>query len=378
MLPVYLLLALIARRKTEQLLLLPDIKVFGISLYPAAFRALLILLGVLGLLTVIYAIRRPLFLNLIIQRRFRKIGFRNSEGEVPVLVSRRRDKRKPHGLAYTFNNKGLSIELFDRKISQIQVMLNGFAYEITPGKRNMKKTIVYILPKKYEKPSIISATDIFLTRDLINLLCVGRTGSGKSYALTVLLASIARFTPNASITICDYKKSSFAQFEDTPNFYGYEAVPDGIEAFYKEFTERLTANDEQRNAQIRVVLIDEYGAMIAAQEKKKADELKTMVANMLFMGRSLGIRVLIGVQRADAEHFKAGARDQFKTILAMGNLSKEQKQMLFADYKDNMTANNELGEGYVLVDGKGIERVKVMPVSDFESLNSVIRQAMNR
>ncbi len=118
--------------------------------------------------------------------------------------------------------------------------------------------------------------------------------------------------------------------------------------------------------------------MIAAQEKKKADELKTMVANMLFMGRSLGIRVLIGVQRADAEHFKAGARDQFKTILAMGNLSKEQKQMLFADYKDNMTANNELGEGYVLVDGKGIERVKVMPVSDFESLNNVIRQAMNR
>jgi DNA segregation ATPase FtsK/SpoIIIE-like protein len=242
----------------------------------------------------------------------------------------------------------------------------------------MKKTIVYILPKRYEKPGIISATDDFLTRDLINLLCVGRTGSGKSYALTVILASIARFTPNVSVTVCDYKKSSFAQFEDTPNFYGYEAVPDGIEAFYKEFTERLKANDEKRNTQIRVLLIDEYGALIAAQEKKKADELKIMVANMLFMGRSLGIRVLIGVQRADAEHFKAGARDQFKTILAMGILSKEQKQMLFADFKDNMTASNGLGEGYVLVDGKGLERVKVMPVTDFDTLNDVIRQAMNR
>lgn len=47
-----------------------------------------------------------------------------------------------------------------------------------------------------------------------------------------------------------------------------------------------------------------------------------MVANILFMGRSLGIILLIGLKRADAEHFKTGARDQFKSILALGNLSK--------------------------------------------------------
>ena len=76
---------------------------------------------------------------------------------------------------------------------------------------------------------------------------VGKTGSGKSYAMLTLLRIYAHSVPGVSITVCDYKKSSFAQFEDTPNFYGYEDVPDGIRSFYKEFTERLEANDDNRN-----------------------------------------------------------------------------------------------------------------------------------
>ena len=244
------------------------------------------------------------------------------------------------------------------------------------GKWNMKTTHVHVLPKKYDVAKVISPTrEIY---DLINLLVVGATGTGKSYALATILGSVARFTPDVSITICDYKKSSFAQFEDTPNFYGYENVPDGIRAFYREFSERLEANDEKRNAKKCVLLIDEYGALIAAQDKQAADELKMMVANMLFMGRSLGIVVLIGVQRADAEHFKAGARDQFKAILALGNLSKEQKMMLFADHKDELTDNNGVGEGYLLEDGHGIERVKVALIDDFDGLSEMIRQAMYR
>lgn len=96
------------------------------------------------------------------------------------------------------------------------------------------------------------------------------------------------------------------------------------------------------------------------------------------MGRSLGIRVLLGVQRSDSEYYKAGARDQFRVILAMGNISREQKQMLFADYKDSMDEQNSLGEGYLLVDGQDIERVKVEPVKDMDRLNASIREAMSR
>ena len=332
--------------------------------------------GVVALLVVIKMIRKPVFEEIGINRRLRQTGFRNSDGKYPVLVSKHRDKYKKRGYVYTVRNYGISIVDFDNRKHQLVTVFNGRAGLIEYG-RTAAITHIHVIPRKYDTPNIISENDDYMVRDLINLLVVGRTGSGKSYALAVILGALARYNPDIRITICDYKKSSFAQYEGTPNFYGYEDVPDGIRVFYKEFTERLEANDVERNKRKRVLLIDEYGALIAAQEKKQADELRTMVANMLFMGRSLGIIVIIGIQRADSEHFKSGARDQFMAILSLGNLSREQKQMLFADYKDEMIADNGLGEGYLLVDGKGLDRVKIAAVNDHARLDKVIRQAMN-
>lgn len=99
---------------------------------------------------------------------------------------------------------------------------------------------------------------------------------------------------------------------------------------------------------------------------------------MLFMSRSLGLKILIGVQRADAEHFKAGSRDQFRSILGLGNLSREQINMIFSEYREKINERNGLGEGYFLIDGQDIEKVKITTIKDFEVLNDTIRQSMCR
>ena len=336
---------------------------------------ILLVLAFTGLGCIVQLLRLPPFVKWQFQRAVESAGIHNGKGEYPALVSVSPDRNKAHGKKYLIDNKGISVADFTstNNLARLEAALNGKIYKIGYGRRS-SRTLLYILPRRFVKPYIISLDSIELAKEP-NFLVVGKTGSGKSYALSVLLGIYANI-PNVHITICDYKKSSFAQFSDSPDFYGFEEVPDSIRSFYKEFKYRLAANDESRNKQIWVLVIDEYGALISAQDKKTADELKTMVSNMLFMGRSLGIRVLIGVQRADAEHFKAGARDQFRAILGLGNLSKEQKQMLFSDNKDTMNEHNGLGEGYLLIDGQDIERVQVAEIKDMEMLNYQIRLAM--
>lgn len=310
-------------------------------------------------------------------RAFRKIGLKNSLLEYPVLVSAKRDKHKEHGVIYTIKNNGIPIVDFDNNTAALESALNIKIYKLDYGK-SAKKIKLYTIPFKYDLPCVISTYSTDFVKDMINLLCVGATGTGKSYALLTILGVFAKQS-NTKIVVCDYKKSSFSQFENTKNFYGYEDIADGIKAVYKEFSERLEENNPERNEKKVVLLVDEYGAFISAQDKKTAEQYKTMIANMLFMGRSLGIVTLIGIQRADSnEYFKAGSRDQFKMVLALGNLSKEQKSMLFYDYKDKLNHNNGVGEGYLLVDGKGVERVKIQTIKNFDALNADIAQAMNR
>lgn len=335
----------------------------------------LLVFAFIGLVFIVQMLRLPPLTKWQFQRAVESAGIHNGNGAYPVLISVSPDRHKEHGKRFRLNNMGISVlDLSSpNNLARLEAALNGKIYKIDYGRRS-SRTLLYILPRRFVKPYIISLDSVELAKEP-NFLVVGKTGSGKSYALMVLLG-IYSSIPGVHITICDYKKSSFAQFSDSASFYGYEEVPEGIRVFYEEFKYRLAANEEERNKKIRVLLIDEYGALISAQDKKTADELKTMVSNMLFMGRSLGIRVLIGVQRADAEHFKAGARDQARAILGLGNLSKEQKQMLFSDYKDSMDEHNGLGEGYLLIDGQDIERVQVAEIKDMEMLNYQIRLVM--
>lgn len=206
-----------------------------------------------------------------------------------------------------------------------------------------------------------------------HICCVGATSSGKSYALTMLLGRIAIHEQNACVIIvCDFKNASFNFLSGSAGFYGYTNVLDGIDIVNQEFQERLRLSDESRNRRKIILLIDEYAALIGSLPKKDAEEVKQKISNMLMMGRSLGVHLIIGIQRADAEFFKSGSRDQFGAIIMLGNLSKEQKTMLVPDYRDQMNQNNARGEGYMYLDGKGLYHIKVPRVRDPERLHRVI------
>lgn len=337
---------------------------------------LLIALVLLGFICLIRELCVPWHMKWKFDTAVRRAKLTCDINKYPVLVAVYPDKHREHGKVFVVRHNGVSVKDFDAEVHHLSATLNGHIGPIEFSEIGgfMK---LHFLPRRYMKPTIISVSSKELVREP-NLLVVGKTGSGKSYALLSVLGAYVRSIPDVTIIACDYKHSTFAQFSDTPNFYGYQDVPEGIDRAYKEFEERLKANDERRNKQIWVLAIDEYGTLVSSQPRTISEDLKAKVSAMMFMGRSLGIRVLTGIQRADAEYFKSGARDQFRAILALGNLSKEQKQMLFSDYKDSMTERNDIGEGYLLIDGQDIERVKVAAIADMDALDASIREAMNR
>ena len=281
---------------------------------------------------------------------------------------------------YYFKTMGLTLKDFKDNKDTLEVILNARINNISYGK-NTKSVIINATPYKYLRPRefALSTEDNYLM-NVINLLCTGATGSGKTYFFKVLLANLLMQNPEAILYLCDFKNFDFIELEDCIRYYGYTDVIKGIKEVYQIFNDRLLDKSNKEYKTI-ILFIDEYSALLSNIDKKEADEVQKMVSEILFMGRSYKILPIIGLQRADSNLFKNGSRDQFKTIVALGNLSKIQKEMLFPDFKDNMNDTNNVGEGYVYQDGQEfLQRIKVKQVSDDEKeiIINVLRNGLNR
>ncbi len=347
--------------------------------YPLYRVAMEVFYGFLALFGA-YAITQFFPARWRIHKGFVKCGFHNANQEYPILLSMRKGKEKPYEVLYRFKSCGLSLPEWDKHLADLEAVLNAKICYFDYGKKSDKTVLVHAVPRKHFKPTLISSSDNAFgsasVESLINLLVVGATGTGKTVAIKVLLHKIAAHVPNAAFTILDFKQQDFAEFAGLPGYYGYADCVQGLEDYYASFKAQQAAG---KAGAPHYLVIDEWGAFILSQEtKQQAEKLKTELAELLMLGRSYNHRVICGLQRGDNSHFVSGARDQFRAVLALGNLSKEQKQMLFPEEKERMTARNGQGEGYLLIDGKEIERIKIEKVRDFRALDENIRQAMSR
>lgn len=206
------------------------------------------------------------------------------------------------------------------------------------------------------------------------MLTVGGTGSGKSYFLKLLIGKVATHIPDSEIFLCDFKNIDFRHFADCPRHWAYEDCDDGLTAFYESFQARLNGEDDTTNR--KFLIFDEWAAFVLSHDKKTAEEAKSKLSTLLMMGRGVQHHVVTGLQRADAQLFPMGGRDQFGAILALANLSREQKLMLFPDSREELNEVNGRGEGYLSLDGEPIKRVRVPTVTDFDKLNAAIREGL--
>lgn len=206
---------------------------------------------------------------------------------------------------------------------------------------------------------------------------VGGTGSGKSVATLYFLYNLLN-NYEVKLFICDFKKSG--DYKGISEFFSeFEDVTQCIESFYAEF-EKTPEN----NSQIKLLLIDEYAGYIiwlTQNDKKKADDIKQKISNILMMGRSRHCFVWCVQQRISAYLFPTGigAIDNFQICIGLGRLSVESRKSLFAgEHLENISFEEiyhpKTGQGLILIDGQELQPIQIPYISNKERLIMLLQR----
>lgn len=317
------------------------------------------------------------------EKSMKDVGLKNDNDEY-VKCKRILDGLEVNQKIYELDAKHIPLEIMKTKQAYLESI-----YDIKIDYMEYGKTTetinVYCTPRKLLQPTIFDvwAEDHFLD-DFLSALVVGSTGSGKTYFTHQLLGKVVynkEFISGEDVRvfICDRKNEDYIQFKNCPNYYGINAV-DGIRKVHEIFTERLNNEENNDNKETIICLIEEYALLLNSLDKKEAEEVKNMVADLLFAGRSKKIVTIVSLQRADAIYFPRGAKEQFKKIIMMGQISQIQLDMLLdEDLQKQVTEINPQGYGYLYEDGKRkLTRIKVAEITqeDMTRLDKIIREKM--
>lgn len=328
--------------------------------------------------------RVPPLLKRRFERAVRRCGLRNAQGEYPVLVGVKRDKEKAHGLILKVRNKGVSVPDFDRDIERLKASLNGSIYRIEYA-RNVSYILLWFLPQKYVRPALLTPDDEAIgkmsIRHLINFLVVGATGTGKTIVMKIILVKIIKFCNNANLYILDFKQQDFRFLAGLPGYFGFDACIDGLLAVYAIFKDRQSHGITAKDPTIYLV-IDEWASFILwlqSVDKKLAEQMLKILAELMMLGRGFYIIPIVGAQRPDATFF-ASSRDNFQACLALGNLSREGRRMVFPDEVSGTITQCSKREGHLYIDGDGVglEKIRIADITDMDALDTTIREAMSR
>lgn len=187
-----------------------------------------------------------------------------------------------------------------------------------------------------------------------HLICQGGTGTGKSIASLLVTAKISQI-PKAEVFILDFKNDvdtfKFCQGKDC-RYWNFRDCEAGLNEYY-ELLQAELASDEGGPYRVRWLWIDELGSWLLNSERKAQEKIRSQISTILMMGRSRRFFCLTSVQRAQAELWNAGSRDNYSCCLGLGNLSKEAASVLGFS-RDEFLPVMEIGGGHLLLSGKQI------------------------
>lgn len=225
-------------------------------------------------------------------------------------------------------------------------------------------------------------TDISTKTNSHTLIC-GMSGSGKSYLTNQLFARLCMQSGNEiKVYFADFKQDdTFAYLRKCPRYYPYDKSIEALDIVYDILHSRQSGEDDSRYP---VTFIwDEYMANILALQgidKKKADGIMRKVSEILMLGRSLAVRLVISCQRPDAAAFPTGSRLNYGVIIVVGAPIRSIYEMLIPkEYIDKIGDRQfKTGEGIVLLQGSEMHYIKVPMIRDEKKLQEICLDALTR
>lgn len=193
----------------------------------------------------------------------------------------------------------------------------------------------------------------------------GVTGSGKTMAIQALCTQVISKVINHELFIVDPKMADLFYFGKSVLTSSHVASKDGAILLIRKFEKRMLerqkelepfflANKNQdytsANLPALILLIDEFGALHESWKlfpKKDRDEIDTILANIVFMGRQLGCFLWISTQQMNAQTVPTAIRDQLVTKVVLGNSDEQTYRTMFASSVQIPQVDFKPGQGII-------------------------------
>lgn len=210
-----------------------------------------------------------------------------------------------------------------------------------------------------------------------HLLIGGQAGSGKSWLLRSLVASLVHWHPPAAlrITLLDPKRVTFnagaflsaiGSHLDGPLLYGIEDALPCIERYVEIMEERYLLFEREHVSDLHeynqvaarplprhVVLVDEFGDLTA--EKKMAAGFCAAVGRLGAKARAAGVHLVLATQRPDRQTVPPVLKANLGGKIALRVASAVNSRVIL----DAAGAESLLGKGDLLADlGQGVVRAQ--------------------
>ena len=269
---------------------------------------------------------------------FQRIGMTNSAGEVPMLLTRTRDKRHSNVEILEFDAVGIPLTEWEKERGYIEAALNVNIVKIIVG-RNKRRILLHVVPADSGLPDFIEWNDGYLTDDdstlilgkshlglesvdlskIPHILLGGSTGSGKSILLKVLL--VQSLKKNAIVSIADFKGGvDFPRVwhDKCKMCFDEETLLKILTELTDELQRRKTllrdtgcANISDYNKQSVVPIqrhifaCDEVAEVLdktglTKEQKERIGLIENRLSIIARQGRAFGIHLILATQRPDA------------------------------------------------------------------------------